>query len=183
MKRLILFLLLAGSVGAQTANSPNQVTLEQKCGPGTLEACPQGGSITFSGPSTDPGPEWRITCPKFPNDIDDPVIVHAKDRLEAMVDLGCTVWSDKEWDDAKRSEQGWQKNPNSHPQPKWIPDPSAGHYDCPDGWTAMVSAEPPVWSGSYGQIQLNIPPPPPRDKKGHVLGVQPPAPICLRDAR
>jgi hypothetical protein len=70
------------------------------------------------------------------------------------------------------------------PQPEWVPDPSAGHYDCPDGWTAMRSAEPEKWRAPYnGPIAApyylgkpNL------DKKGHVLAERPSPPVCVSDA-
>lgn len=66
------------------------------------------------------------------------------------------------------------------PKPEWVPDPSAGHYDCPDGWTAFSRSEPyPVWNGPIAAIFVA----PHKDKKGHILGEQPALPICVRDAK
>jgi len=67
------------------------------------------------------------------------------------------------------------------PVPEWVPDPSAGHYDCPEGWTAYAKAEPPKFSGIIYEDDVYIRPS--TDKKGHVLGVRPPAPICIQDPR
>ena len=73
------------------------------------------------------------------------------------------------------------------PNPEWVPDPSAGHYDCPDGWTAMASVEPMKY---YDRFQLTsnplgmLPPvyvSPTLDKKGHELKYRPAPPICIKD--
>lgn len=68
------------------------------------------------------------------------------------------------------------------PAPEWIPDPSAGHYDCPEGWMAYQKAEPPVMrdgpiaaSAIYREA--------PKDKKGHLLGERPEPPICIQEPK
>lgn len=66
------------------------------------------------------------------------------------------------------------------PTPEWVPDPSAGHYDCKAGWTAYSKSEPVKYSDSMAPIAA-VYNPPPTDAKGHVLGVRPPAPICIKD--
>lgn len=66
------------------------------------------------------------------------------------------------------------------PKPEWVPEPSAGHYDCPDGWTAYSRSEPIPYSDA--PITANaVYIAPPRDKKGHALGQRPPEPICIQD--
>ena len=76
------------------------------------------------------------------------------------------------------------KTQSASPQPEWVPDPSAGHYDCPDGWTAMRSAEPEKWHTP--NILVNGMAmgggPPTLDKKGHVLAERPSPPVCVSDA-
>jgi hypothetical protein len=81
------------------------------------------------------------------------------------------------------------------PTPEWVPDPSAGHYDCPDGWTAYQREEPNKWSDSSIALAANLGTTsgngvvsaiyrrPQLDKKGHELGVQPPPPICIKDSK
>jgi len=71
------------------------------------------------------------------------------------------------------------------PQPEWVPDPSAGHYDCPDGWMAskIVSLEPEKW---HDPFSVNFYPGyltqiPALDKKGHALGVRPLPPTCMQE--
>lgn len=74
--------------------------------------------------------------------------------------------------------------PNKVPNPVWVPDPSAGHYDCPDGWSEYARREPP--------------PPPPRfgatfdqpicisgcaDAKGHVFQERPSPGICVEEKK
>jgi hypothetical protein len=86
--------------------------------------------------------------------------------------LSGTVWAQQSVKDAP-------------PKPEWIPDPSAGHYDCPAGWMAYQKAEPPVlWDGpvaasasSTSAVYIT----PPKDKKGHLIGAQPPPPICIKE--
>jgi hypothetical protein len=68
------------------------------------------------------------------------------------------------------------------PTAEWVSDPSAGHYDCPDGWMAFSKSEPdPRVDTIVTANAIYIPPP--RDKKGHVLGSQPPPPICILDSK
>jgi hypothetical protein len=68
------------------------------------------------------------------------------------------------------------------PSPVWVADPSAGHYDCPDGWTAYGKSEPEVFkAGGYAVPASAIYRTPNLDKKGHVLGEQPVPPICLQE--
>ena len=67
------------------------------------------------------------------------------------------------------------------PIPEWVPDPSAGHYDCPDGWTAMESVEPEKYYGLTMGGWAYIEPHPTLDKKGHKLKSQPAPPICIKD--
>jgi hypothetical protein len=51
-------------------------------------------------------------------------------------------------------------------QPTWVPDPSFGHFDCPDGWIAYERSEPyPPFQGSTAAVYIA----PPHDAKGHVL--------------
>ena len=69
---------------------------------------------------------------------------------------------------------------NVIPKPEWVPEPSAGHYDCPNGWMAYSPSEPEV--PYYGPI-ATIYHHPPKDKKGHILGVQPPVPICIKEQK
>jgi hypothetical protein len=147
MKRLLIFFLLAGSVGAQALGT-------------------QSGSITLGTSSTmDNAYELQIPTTGPPYGMD-------------------CLRPGKEIAGVKKLE--WYACPTGEPpKPEWVPDPSAGHYDCPDGWTAYTKSEPEVWS--YGGATFAAYPitangvfiPPPRDKKGHVLGVQPPAPICV----
>lgn len=69
---------------------------------------------------------------------------------------------------------------NQVPKPEWVPDPSAGHYDCPNGWTAYSRSEPNlVGIGPVSAIYIA----PHLDKKGHLLGDQPPMPICIKDGQ
>lgn len=66
----------------------------------------------------------------------------------------------------------------SIPQPTWVQDPSAGHYDCPDGWTAYSRAEPyPPNDGPFAAVYYA----PTKDAKGHVLQDQPKPGICVKD--
>lgn len=72
----------------------------------------------------------------------------------------------------------------SNPTPEWVPDPSAGHYDCPEGWMAYQKAEPPVMrdgpiAANMHAIYREIP----KDKKGHLLGERPDPPICIQEPR
>jgi hypothetical protein len=72
------------------------------------------------------------------------------------------------------------------PKPEWVPDPSAGHYDCPDGWMAYSRSEPDVYHiggavAAYAQPAIYITPR--LDKKGHVLNEQPPPPICIKESK
>jgi len=78
------------------------------------------------------------------------------------------------------------------PKPEWVPDPSAGHYDCPNGWMAYTKSEPEKWSPggatmtfASGQEAMSsaVFITPPLDKKGHILGVQPPVPICIKESK
>ncbi len=65
------------------------------------------------------------------------------------------------------------------PSPVWVADPSAGHYDCPEGWLAYTRSEPEVY-----QVIAPVPAvyrAPNCDKKGHVLNEQPPLPICIQE--
>ena len=73
-----------------------------------------------------------------------------------------------------------QSKPSETPKSVWIPDPSAGHYDCPEGWTAFGKVEPE--KPYYGPIAA-IYHEPPKDKKGHILGVQPPQTVCIQDSK
>src|ERR1700675_4496542 len=66
------------------------------------------------------------------------------------------------------------------PQPTWVSDPSAGHYDCPEGWTAYVAAEPSKFSEG-GIMTLGMYIRPPLDAKGHVLASRPSPAICVQD--
>ena len=66
------------------------------------------------------------------------------------------------------------------PIPEWVPDPSAGHYDCPDGWTAMASVEPMKYSDRFQSVPA-VYVLPLLDKKGHELKSQPAPPICIKD--
>ena len=66
------------------------------------------------------------------------------------------------------------------PKPEWVPDPSAGHYDCPDGWTAMASVEPMKYYDRF-QLTPTVYVSPTLDKKGHELKSQPAPPICIKD--
>lgn len=64
------------------------------------------------------------------------------------------------------------------PQPTWVQDHSAGHYDCPDGWTAYSRAEPyPPNDGPFAAVYYA----PTKDAKGHVLQDQPKPGICVKD--
>jgi len=71
------------------------------------------------------------------------------------------------------------------PQPEWVPDPSAGHYDCPDGWMAMISAEPEKWHipNTFVNGMAMGGGPPNLDKKGHILRDRPSPPICIQDVK
>lgn len=69
----------------------------------------------------------------------------------------------------------------SPPQPVWVPDPSAGHYDCPGGWTAYSRSEPyavrwtgELWSDGLGTLM---------DAKGHILKLRPDPGICVEDKK
>lgn len=110
-------------------------------------------------------------CPQLPN-------VHRLCILEGIV-----------WDCLGTSctpmQAGGDPTYKPAPKPEWVPDPSAGHYDCPDGWLAMQSVEPEVWKPPYWGPTFNdtIPAPPSRDKKGHVLGYRPPPPICVQEPK
>lgn len=75
---------------------------------------------------------------------------------------------------------------DSPPQPEWVPDPSAGHYDCPDGWIAVVPSEPPKYSPPLLFVParaVHIEAKPNLDKKGHVLGERPKSPICVQESQ
>jgi hypothetical protein len=68
------------------------------------------------------------------------------------------------------------------PTYEWVPDPSAGHYDCTEGYTAMESVEPQKYSDRFQSVPAvyiitNL------DKKGHVLGNRPAPPICVKDVK
>jgi hypothetical protein len=65
------------------------------------------------------------------------------------------------------------------PKPEWVPDPRAGHYDCPDGWTAFSSSEPEI-PRTFANLIYS---PQPKDKKGHLLGVRPAPGICIQDSK
>lgn len=68
------------------------------------------------------------------------------------------------------------------PSPVWVADPSAGHYDCPNGWTAYGRSEPEVFkAGGYAVPASAIYRTPNLDKKGHVLSEQPSPPICIQE--
>jgi hypothetical protein len=74
------------------------------------------------------------------------------------------------------------------PQPEWVPDPSAGHYDCPDGWIAYESVEPKVYRSPAGGLGSSFTQEyfpnysiPHVDKKGHVLSERPKPPICIQE--
>jgi hypothetical protein len=68
----------------------------------------------------------------------------------------------------------------SPPKPEWVPDPSAGHYDCPDGWMAYSRSEPyPPYNGPVVSIYRA----PTTDKKGHVLQDRPAVPICIQETK
>ncbi len=65
------------------------------------------------------------------------------------------------------------------PNPVWVPDPSAGHYDCPNGWTAYSRSEPDVVpSISNAPLYPSL-----MDAKGHFLRSQPKAGICVKDQK
>jgi hypothetical protein len=66
------------------------------------------------------------------------------------------------------------------PKPEWVADPSAGHYDCPDGWTAYKAEEPrKFFTGPIAAIYRA----PTLDKKGHVLDDRPSPGICIQDLK
>lgn len=65
------------------------------------------------------------------------------------------------------------------PQPTWVQDPSAGHYDCPDGWTEYSREEPSRWNPGGAILTVNIPPQ--LDYKKHVLNPRPDPGICVKD--
>lgn len=67
---------------------------------------------------------------------------------------------------------------NAPPKPEWVPDPSAGHYDCPDGWTEYARREP--IKPFYGPVAA-IFIPPNTDKNGHLIGERPDPGICIKD--
>jgi hypothetical protein len=67
---------------------------------------------------------------------------------------------------------------NQPPKPEWVPDPSAGHYDCPDGWMAYKVAEPE--KPYYGPVAA-IYRAPTLDKKGHILDDRPSPGICIKE--
>jgi hypothetical protein len=71
------------------------------------------------------------------------------------------------------------------PQPAWVPDPSAGHYDCPDGWTEYSRSEP--YPPTNNLYTLNDGPPlgfyETLDAKGHVLALRPAPGICIKDTK
>jgi hypothetical protein len=164
MKRFLLFFLFAVTSFAQSRQAP---------------AIQGQGETPKTAPfyvTSSPAPEetFEIECPEIivPGE---PIEVHAKDSIWAMVRLGCTVWTKQEWDIAEEHQKK-----RDFQTPHWVPDPSAGHYDCPDGWTAFSRSEPTIpWSGSVSAVYIE----PHKDKKGHVLGEQPPPPICIRDAK
>ena len=62
------------------------------------------------------------------------------------------------------------------PTPVWVEDPSAGHYDCPEGWMEYEPAEPPVYrNGPQTLPYMSVP----KDAKGHVLKFRPAPGICI----
>lgn len=63
------------------------------------------------------------------------------------------------------------------PLPTWVPDPSAGHYDCPDGWIAYSRSEPTYTAGQLGGLIYH---PQMQDAKGHVLADRPEPGICVQ---
>jgi hypothetical protein len=161
MKRLLMLVVIASSVGAQSAG---QIQFGSTAQIDTNE------------------PIFEVTCPKV-LDPNEPVTVHAKDRIWAMVELGCTVWTEKEWADAQKLEEDAAKH-GIVPFARWIADPSAGHYDCPDGWMAYAKSEPPVYrDGPIAANAVAIYIPPRKDKKGHLIGEQPSAPICIQESK
>ena len=85
---------------------------------------------------------------------------------------------------AIRSEQAETSSPVTAPAPTWVPDPSAGHYDCPEGWMHYAPAEPQVYHEMPSSMHLPYfePPRVTRDAKGHVLGTPPAPGICVKEA-
>lgn len=69
---------------------------------------------------------------------------------------------------------------SSSPTPEWVPDPSAGHYDCPDGYSAYVRSELSKYSERFGSINAVLITPE-LDKKGHALRGRPEPPKCIQD--
>jgi hypothetical protein len=67
---------------------------------------------------------------------------------------------------------------NKVPEPTWVPDTSKGHWDCPDGYTAVVSNEPGVY-GSFTNAAIYIAPT--LDAKKHVLFDRPANRGCVPD--
>lgn len=71
------------------------------------------------------------------------------------------------------------------PQPIWVPNPSAGHYDCPDGWAAYSRTEPASFNSAFSAngvmdfrnytIQT--------DANGHVIESRPAPGICVEDKK
>jgi hypothetical protein len=61
--------------------------------------------------------------------------------------------------------------PDGTPIPNWVPDPSAGHFDCPDGWIAYERTEPRTYSEQLQSVPA-IYQAPILDTKGHVLGAK-----------
>lgn len=66
------------------------------------------------------------------------------------------------------------------PQPTWVQDPSAGHYDCPNGWTAYSRGEP--YKPNFGVTFTDgLNGGALTDAKGHLMNQRPESGICVKD--
>jgi hypothetical protein len=149
-----------------------------------------GGPLTLE--QTDPNLNQKKLGPPFEiqstNDARMYALeVHDHNKLVLSVDMDGKVTYGPGYEPNEAAKEFWKyvvhyAPGSSPPKPEWVPDPSAGHYDCPDGWTAFSQSEPnPHVDVSIATNAIYIAPP--RDKKGHVLGSQPPPPICVQDSK
>ena len=75
--------------------------------------------------------------------------------------------------------------PPPSPQPVWVPDPSAGHYDCVEGYSHYERSKDQPKLPYDGPIAAPyfVGPKPTVDAKGHVLGERPAPGICVKDGK
>ena len=83
------------------------VALAQRKGEGE-KPNDRSGSIVFKTPTRreiDTRPKWYVTG--FGHDCEmAPLVAHGRDRLEALVSCGLTVWSEQEWAERNARDKG-----------------------------------------------------------------------------